>query len=111
MTTEGSRYSLDRIADVEQLEDLLSEPTRLAVETMARLEGDLVLLGVGGKMGPTLARMARRADEAAGGRRRIPCGSRFSRAAPRPPGGAPHRDEFVRPARHRAAPPPAGGGE
>src|SRR5262245_1192231 len=83
MTTEGQRYSLDRVADVEQLEELLSEPTRLAIETMARLEGDLVLLGVGGKMGPTLARMARRADEAAGVRRRILGVSRFSDAAQR----------------------------
>src|SRR5205085_11911020 len=56
MTTKGQRYSLDRVEDVEQLEDLLSEPTGAAVETMARLEGDLILLGVGGNMGPTLAR-------------------------------------------------------
>src|SRR4051794_180100 len=83
MTTKGQRDSLDRIKDVEQLEELLSEPAGLAVETMARLEGDLVLLGVGGKMGPTLARMARRADEAAGVRRRILGVSRFTDAAQR----------------------------
>src|SRR5262249_3217858 len=46
--------------------------------TLAGLEGDLILLGVGGKMGPTLARMARRASEAAGVRRRIIGVSRFS---------------------------------
>ena len=55
----------DRIEDVERLEDLLSEPSPGAVEAMGRLEGDLVLLGVGGKMGPTLAWMARRAFDAA----------------------------------------------
>jgi nucleoside-diphosphate-sugar epimerase len=66
------------IADVAQLEDLLSEPSAGAIETMARLEGDLILLGVGGKMGPTLARMARRASDAAGTRRRIIGASRFS---------------------------------
>jgi len=52
----------DRIDNVEHLEELLSEPTPGVVETMARLDGDLILLGVGGKMGPTLARMARRAS-------------------------------------------------
>ena len=45
---------------------------------MRRLEGDLILLGVGGKMGPTLARMARRASDAAGVSRRIIGVSRFS---------------------------------
>src|SRR6516162_8546010 len=68
----------DRIETVEQLEDLLSEPTPGVVETMARLEGDLILLGVGGKMGPSLARMARRATDLANVRRRIIGVSRFS---------------------------------
>src|SRR5437870_9537334 len=66
------------IADTDQLDDLLSEPTPLAVETLARLDGDLLLLGVGGKMGPTLARMARRASDAAGTRRRVIGVARFS---------------------------------
>jgi nucleoside-diphosphate-sugar epimerase len=68
----------DRIESVEQLEDLLSEPTPGVVETMARLDGDLIVLGIGGKMGPTLASMARRATEMAGIRRRIIGVSRFS---------------------------------
>ena len=55
----------DAIRDEAHLEDLLSEPTPAVIETLQRVEGDLVILGVGGKMGPTLARMARRAmDEA-----------------------------------------------
>jgi nucleoside-diphosphate-sugar epimerase len=66
------------IADIDQLDDLLSEPTPLAVDTLARLDGDLLLLGVGGKMGPTLARMARRASDAVGSRRRIIGAARFS---------------------------------
>jgi hypothetical protein len=71
----------DVIADVEQLDDLLSEPTPAVIDTLARLDGDLVLLGVGGKMGPTLARMARRAADAAGVRRRVIGVSRFTSAA------------------------------
>jgi len=66
------------IADTDQLDDLLSEPTPLAVDTLARLDGDLLLLGVGGKMGPTLARMACRATDAAGSRRRVIGVARFS---------------------------------
>ncbi len=52
----------DRIADVAALEGLLSTPSPALVETLARVPGDLMVLGVGGKMGPTLARMAKRAD-------------------------------------------------
>jgi nucleoside-diphosphate-sugar epimerase len=66
------------IRTVEQLEDLLSDPPVRVVETFARLEGDLLVLGVAGKMGPTLARMAKRASEAAGVRRRVIGVSRFS---------------------------------
>jgi nucleoside-diphosphate-sugar epimerase len=69
---------VDRIENVERLEDLLSEPTEAAVEALARLDGDLILLGVAGKMGPTLARMARRASDRAGVRRRILGVARFS---------------------------------
>lgn len=66
------------IETVGQLDDLLSEPTRGVVDTLARLEGDVMLLGVGGKMGPTLARMAKRASETAGVRRRVIGVARFS---------------------------------
>jgi nucleoside-diphosphate-sugar epimerase len=68
-------------ADVDALDDLLSEPTALAVETLGRLDGDILLLGVGGKMGPTLARMAKRASDAAGRHRRVLGAARFTNAA------------------------------
>jgi hypothetical protein len=68
----------DTIESVERLEELLSEPTPGVIDTLTRLDGDLILLGVGGKMGPTLARMARRASDAAGVRRRIIGVTRFS---------------------------------
>ena len=66
------------VADVEQLEDLLSEPDQGVLDTLSRLDGDLLVLGAAGKMGPTLARMARRASDAAGVRRRVFAVSRFS---------------------------------
>ena len=65
-------------SDVRRLEDDLSRPTDADVAAMARLSGDLVILGVAGKMGPTLARLALRASRAAGSTRRIVGVSRFS---------------------------------
>lgn len=49
------------IADEAMLDDMLSAPSDALVETLAKLDGDITILGVGGKMGPTLARMAKRA--------------------------------------------------
>ena len=63
---------------VTELEEVLSKPTAALVAMMSRLEGDLVLLGVGGKMGPTMARMARRAVDEAGSKARVIGVSRFS---------------------------------
>ena len=60
------------------IEHALSEPSPGAVETMARLNGDLLILGVGGKMGPTLAMMAQRACAKAGVEKRIIGVARFS---------------------------------
>jgi hypothetical protein len=66
------------IATEEQLEDVLSTPSEADVEAIRRLEGDLLLLGVAGKMGPSLARRAARARDAAGVSKRIIGASRFS---------------------------------
>jgi nucleoside-diphosphate-sugar epimerase len=51
-------------ADVEALEDFMCAPSEALRADLARAPGDLMVLGVGGKMGPTLARMAKRADPA-----------------------------------------------
>jgi len=67
-----------------ELDDLLSTPTDAAVEAMRNLDGDVLILGASGKMGPSLARLARRASEAAGIRRRVIGAGRFSRPGIRP---------------------------
>jgi nucleoside-diphosphate-sugar epimerase len=67
-----------RIESADQLDDLLSEPTPGVVETLGKLDGDVLVLGVGGKMGPTLARMAARALMQAGVKRRVIGAARFS---------------------------------
>ncbi len=50
-----------RFEDVEALEDFMSEPTPGLVADLARVDGDIMVIGVAGKMGPTLARMGKRA--------------------------------------------------
>src|SRR5207249_3076384 len=50
-----------RFATVAELEDCLSEPTAETAADLAKVPGDILVLGVAGKMGPTLARMAKRA--------------------------------------------------
>jgi len=62
----------------DQLERLLSEPTPGVTETLRNLPGAIAVLGVGGKMGPTLARMARRALDALGRRDPVYGVARFS---------------------------------
>ncbi len=64
----------------DRLEDRLSEPLQPDVECMGGLHGDILVLGVGGKMGPTLARLALRASRAAGSSRRVIGVSRFTQA-------------------------------
>ena len=66
------------IRNETELEDRLSEPTPQVIETLAKLPGDILFLGAAGKMGPTLARMAKRASDAAGVKRRVIGVSRFS---------------------------------
>lgn len=68
----------ESIESVEQLEDMLSEPSDGVVETLGRFDGDIVILGVSGKMGPSLARMAKRASDLAGVKRRVIGVARFS---------------------------------
>jgi hypothetical protein len=66
-----------------ELEDRLSEPTQAVIDMMQRLQGDIIVLGVAGKMGPSLIRMAKRASDEAGTERRIMGVSRFRDSAAR----------------------------
>jgi nucleoside-diphosphate-sugar epimerase len=63
-----------RIADTDALEELLARPSDAVVADLTQLHGDILVLGAGGKMGPTLAWMARRAAPG----KRIVAVARFS---------------------------------
>jgi nucleoside-diphosphate-sugar epimerase len=61
-----------------ELDDLLSAPSDADRAAMRAIEGGLLILGAGGKMGPSLARRARRAADEAGIAKSIVAVSRFS---------------------------------
>jgi nucleoside-diphosphate-sugar epimerase len=61
----------EKIGNVEQLEELLSRPGDEVIKMFSRLEGDLIFLGVSGKIGQSLALMAKRACDEAGIKKRI----------------------------------------
>jgi len=61
----------EKIENVEQLEELLSRPGDEVIELFSRLDGDIMFLGVSGKIGQSLALMARRACDKAGVKKRI----------------------------------------
>ncbi|MSP83814.1 MAG: NAD-dependent epimerase/dehydratase family protein [Alphaproteobacteria bacterium] len=63
-----------RFADEGELEDFMTVPDGALVADLARVEGDILVLGAGGKMGPTLARLAKRAAPT----KRIVAVARFS---------------------------------
>lgn len=69
----------------EELDAALAAPREATITALRAAPGDVVILGAGGKMGPTLARMLARAAERADGsdRRRIIAVSRFSSDAAR----------------------------
>ncbi|HSB23245.1 MAG TPA: NAD(P)-dependent oxidoreductase [Burkholderiaceae bacterium] len=63
-----------RLQNIEQLEEVMTRPSSALVATLQRVDGDILVLGVGGKMGPTLARLAKRASPS----RRVIGVARFS---------------------------------
>lgn len=63
---EGINVTQQGFASEAELEDALGTPSAGLIEDLAKGSGDLLILGAGGKMGPTLAMLARRGMDAAG---------------------------------------------
>jgi nucleoside-diphosphate-sugar epimerase len=68
---------MTKITTDEQLTDLLITPSEADIDFARRLRGDTVILGAGGKMGPTLAQRLRLALVQAGQKSRVLAISRF----------------------------------
>ena len=62
----------------ERLNKMLTTPSEALSVELGRLEGDILVLGAGGKMGPTLCVLAKNALRAAGVEKRVIAVSRFS---------------------------------
>lgn len=67
-----------KLTSLDELEDNLSAPNDSVVNTLADVGGDVLVLGAGGKMGPSLSRMALRAIRQAGSDQRVFAVSRFA---------------------------------
>lgn len=63
---------------MEHVYQELLKPSPALLQDIARIEGDIMLMGVGGKMGPAMARLAKQAVDEAGIQKKITGVSRFS---------------------------------
>lgn len=61
----------ERFATDAELDEFLARPSEALIEAFGRLDGDIMVLGSGGKVGPSLTRMAKRAADASGTKRRV----------------------------------------
>lgn len=69
---------MNTIKTVEELENILSKPSERLKKDLAALEGDILILGLAGKMGPSLAKLAKRALNELGKNNEVIGASRFS---------------------------------
>jgi nucleoside-diphosphate-sugar epimerase len=70
----------EHVSSEAELEDMLAEPSEADLECASRLSGDVLILGAGGKIGPSLTRRIHRAVTRTGSRCRVIAASRFSSA-------------------------------
>ena len=63
--------------DTEDLFEKLTAPSNRLINDIKKIKGDIIIVGAGGKIGPTLAVLAKKASVEAGGDRRIIAASVF----------------------------------
>jgi len=68
------------IENEEMLDSVMTEPSPLLIEDLTDLDGDFIILGAAGKMGPTLGKLLRRGLDATGSKSKVFAVSRFSRS-------------------------------
>jgi len=62
----------------QYLDEMLTTPSQALANDLAKVEGDIMILGAGGKMGPSLSLLAKNACNKAGANKKIIAVSRFS---------------------------------
>jgi nucleoside-diphosphate-sugar epimerase len=78
---DSDKNNLEYMKELEKITevyDRLLSPSDALVEDMCKIDGDIMILGAGGKMGPGLARKAKQAADRAGIKKRIIGVARFS---------------------------------
>ena len=73
----------ETIDDETSLEELMSRPSKRSLEAISRTDGDLIILGAGGKIGPNLAKFAKRVATKARVEKKVMAVSRFRDSASR----------------------------
>ncbi|MGN7135030.1 NAD-dependent epimerase/dehydratase family protein [Rhodococcoides corynebacterioides] len=81
--TQPAHIDASSYDDVRAIENALATPSTALIETMSTIPGDIAVLGVGGKVGPSVAVMAKRAADEAGIDKRVIGVARFSDPASR----------------------------
>jgi len=64
--------------DLQHTYQELLQPSPALISDIAKLDGDILILGAGGKMGPALAKLAKQAIDIAGVKKKVIAASRFS---------------------------------
>ena len=62
----------------EKLDEMLTTPSNRLIEDIKKISGDIIILGAGGKMGPSLSLLTKNAINAAGTKSKVIAVSRFS---------------------------------
>src|SRR5699024_10854942 len=63
---------------IEELNEIMTKPSSRFIQDIKKSHGDIMILGIGGKMGPSMAKLAKRAIDAANINKRVIGVSRFS---------------------------------
>lgn len=66
MSESAMKTMPEKFESVLQLEEFMSSPSEALLSYIKDLEGDIMIIGAGGKIGPTMAMMARKAADEAG---------------------------------------------
>ena len=69
--------------NVDELMEMMTQPSQRLIDDVCKIEGDIMILGAGGKVGPSLAIMARRAFDKAGHAGKVIAVSLFDRSGGR----------------------------
>jgi nucleoside-diphosphate-sugar epimerase len=83
LSASPKRKTSALVENEKQLDEQMTRPSPALVKMMKRLKGNLIILGIAGKMGLTLGRLAQRALAEAGSRYKVIGVSRFSEAGSR----------------------------